>query len=195
MTLTLTEMLIQRQKNVKAIFAEDPRPMTDQNRLLLALSAQIVAAHTGHNQVGIEALPIVIRNVYNALADLGPSGLDHSVAIPHTHSAQLNGSHDHTGQTGSHAHNVYVHPAYGPTVFEDHLVCMEDGLSMKMLKRHLLTVHGMTPDEYRAKWDLPPEYPMVAAEYAKLRSSLALQSGLGLKPEDRPSKKRKNRKG
>jgi predicted transcriptional regulator len=53
----------------------------------------------------------------------------------------------------------------------------------------------MTPDEYRAKWGLPEEYPMVAAEYAKLRSDLALQSGLGLKPEDRPAKKRKGRKG
>ena len=78
----------------------------------------------------------------------------------------------------------YVHPTYGQTVFDDHLICMEDGLSMKMLKRHLLTVHGMTPDEYRAKWGLPESYPMVATEYAKLRSSLALQSGLGLKPED-----------
>ena len=66
---------------------------------------------------------------------------------------------------------------------------------MKMLKRHLLTVHGMTPEEYRVKWGLPDSYPMVAAEYAKLRSSLALQSGLGLKPEDRPAKRRKGRPG
>jgi predicted transcriptional regulator len=64
---------------------------------------------------------------------------------------------------------------------------------MKMLKRHLLTVHGMTPEEYRTKWGLPDEYPMVAATYAKLRSSLALQSGLGLKPEARNSKQRKSR--
>ncbi len=62
---------------------------------------------------------------------------------------------------------------------------------MKMLKRHLLTVHALSPEEYRAKWDLPPDYPMVAAVYAKLRSNLALQSGLGLKPEDRSSKGRK----
>ena len=88
----------------------------------------------------------------------------------------------------SHAHNGYVHPSYGQTVFGDHLICMEDGLSMKMLKRHLLTVHGITPDEYRAKWGLPESYPMVAADYAKLRSTLARESGLGLKPDDRPSK-------
>jgi len=64
---------------------------------------------------------------------------------------------------------------------------------MKMLKRHLLTVHGMTPEEYQAKWGLPDDYPMVAATYARLRSSLALQSGLGLKPEARFGKQRKRR--
>jgi len=68
-------------------------------------------------------------------------------------------------------------------------------LSMKMLKRHLLTVHGMTPEEYRAKWKLPTDYPMVAAQYAKLRSSLALESGLGLKPQDRSKRSRSARLG
>jgi predicted transcriptional regulator len=169
--------------------------MNDQNRHLLALSAQIVAAHTGHNEVGIDALPTIIRNVYNALADLDPPRAAASVAVRHTHADHESPVHDHGGHSASHAHNVYVHPTYGQTVFGDRLICMEDGLTMKMLKRHLLTVHGLTPDEYRAKWGLPPDYPMVAAEYAKLRSSLALQSGLGLKPEDRPNKKRKNRKG
>jgi predicted transcriptional regulator len=168
--------------------------MTDQNRHLLALSAQIVAAHSAHNQVGIETLPVVIRNVYNTLADLEPANTKAMAVIGHTYS-EHNNVHHHVDGHGSHAHNVYVHPTYGQTVFGDHLVCMEDGLPMKMLKRHLLTVHGVTPDEYRAKWGLPPDYPMVAAEYAKLRSSLALQSGLGLKPEDRPSKKRKGRRG
>jgi predicted transcriptional regulator len=168
--------------------------MTEQNRHLLALSAQIVAAHSANNQVGIEALPIVIRNVYNTLADLNLTALPR-VVLQHTHDEHNNVRHDHAENNASHAHNVYVHPTYGQTVFGDHLICMEDGLTMKMLKRHLLTVHGMTPDEYRAKWGLPPDYPMVAAEYAKLRSSLALQSGLGLKPEDRPSKKRKGRRG
>jgi predicted transcriptional regulator len=170
--------------------------MTDVNRHLLTLSAQIIAAHAGNNQVGIDTLPIVIRNVYNVLADLRVADSPQAaVAIQHTHDAHNHADHAHAGHVASHAHNVYVHPTYGQTVFNDHLICMEDGLTMKMLKRHLLTVHGMTPDEYRAKWGLPADYPMVAVEYAKLRSSLALQSGLGLKPEDRPSKKRKNRKG
>ncbi|MDR3532137.1 MAG: MucR family transcriptional regulator [Rhodopila sp.] len=166
--------------------------MTDTNTHILALSAQIVAAHAGHNNVGTGALPDMIRNVYKTLVELEPSGPQQPVAI-HTHADQGHQAHDHSEHSHSHTHNVYVHPAYGQTVFGDHLICMEDGLSMKMLKRHLLTVHGMTPDEYRVKWGLPPDYPMVAAEYAKLRSSLALQSGLGLKPEDRPVKARKRR--
>jgi predicted transcriptional regulator len=169
--------------------------MTDQNQTLLALSAQIVAAHTGNNQVGIEALPEIIRSVYKALADLDVPRPQISVTSGYAPAEHGHAEHDQSGHSHSHAHNVYVHPTYGQTVFGDHLICMEDGLTMKMLKRHLLTVHGMTPDEYRAKWGLPSDYPMVAAEYAKLRSSLALQSGLGLKPEDRPAKKRKNYRG
>jgi predicted transcriptional regulator len=169
--------------------------MSYPSRHLLTLSAQIVAAHAGHNDVKISALPSMIRSVFNTLSNLGPSISDASVVLHHTHDGHHDGEHDHDGHRASHAHNGYVHPTYGETVFGDHLICMEDGLSMKMLKRHLLTVHGMTPDEYRAKWGLPESYPMVAAEYARLRSSLALQSGLGLKPEDRPAKERKGRRG
>jgi predicted transcriptional regulator len=168
--------------------------MADKNRQLLALSAQIVSAHTGHNQVGIDILPTIIRKVYNTLAGLDSSSGTAMVVASHTHDGHHHHAHDQNGRYSSHAHNVYVHPVYGQTVFNDRLICMEDGLSMKMLKRHLLTVHGMTPDEYRAKWELPESYPMVAVEYAKLRSSLALQSGLGLKPEDRPSRGRKGRR-
>jgi predicted transcriptional regulator len=168
--------------------------MSDHNRHLLALSAQIVSAHTANNEVGVDALPSIIKNVYNTLAGLIPVGVPAPGVDSYTHNDHEDAVHDHDGHSHSHAHNVYVHPTYGQTVFGDHLICMEDGLTMKMLKRHLLTVHGMTPDEYRAKWGLPPDYPMVAADYAKLRSSLALQSGLGLKPEDRPAKKRKNSK-
>jgi len=134
----------------------------------------------------------MIRDVYNTLAGLYPNGAAAHAGTEHEHDTHAGHSHD--VQKTSHADNVYVHPTYGQTVFSDHLICMEDGLTMKMLKRHLLTVHGMTPDEYRAKWNLPSDYPMVAADYAKLRSSLALQSGLGLKPADRPNKSRKGRR-
>jgi predicted transcriptional regulator len=167
--------------------------MNVSNQTILELSAQIVAAHAGNNQVETDALPSMIRNVYNTLAALGPINGHIPAIVMHTHATANGIEHDHAAHNG-HAHNVYEHPMYGPTVFADHLICMEDGLSMKMLKRHLLTVHGMTPQEYRQKWGLPDDYQMVAAEYAKLRSSLALQSGLGLKPEDRPAKGRKGRR-
>jgi predicted transcriptional regulator len=170
--------------------------MSQPNRHLLALSAQIVAAHAANNSLEATALPNVIRSVFNALSGLHVSVLPPAdVVAEHTHTDASVHQHDHGVHTTSHAHNGYVHPTYGQTVFGDHLICMEDGLSMKMLKRHLLTVHGMTPDEYREKWGLPESYPMVASDYAKLRSSLALQSGLGLKPEDRPAKGRKARRG
>jgi predicted transcriptional regulator len=67
------------------------------------------------------------------------------------------------------------------SVFPDYIVCLEDGKQMKMLKRHLMTAYSMSPDEYRKKWGLPPDYPMVAPEYAKKRSSLAKDAGLGRK--------------
>lgn len=168
--------------------------MTDQTQSLLALSAQIVAAHAGNNEIDKAALPEVIRNVYNTLASLRPASAAGVIVMPQTSVDPLHHHHNHHEHAHSHAHNAYVHPVYGQTVFGDHLICMEDGLSMKMLKRHLLTVHGMTPDEYRAKWGLPENYPMVAQQYAELRSSLALASGLGLKPEDRPAKGRKSRR-
>jgi predicted transcriptional regulator len=168
--------------------------MTDHKRQLLALSAQIVAAHARHNEVRMDRLPHLIENIYNTLVDLSPAGSWVSNGSDHTPAEHRHQGHTQIERAHSHANNVYVHPRYGQTVFGDHLVCMEDGLSMKMLKRHLQTVHGMTPDEYRAKWDLPESYPMVAPEYAVLRSNLALQSGLGLKPGDRPAKSRSGRK-
>ncbi len=167
--------------------------MNEPDRHILALAAQIVTAQVSHNDVQSGAIPGLIQNVYNALLDVdrggAPARRDDGPPIAlgqHRH----NHPHVHNGR---HAHNVYVHPTFGQTVFEDHLICMEDGLSMKMLKRHLQTVHDMTPDEYRAKWGLPSDYPMVAANYAKLRSSLALESGLGLKPEARAGRLKKGR--
>jgi predicted transcriptional regulator len=169
--------------------------MTDTHAYLLSLSVRIVGAHVANNHVGSEAIPKMIRNVYRTLATLGDetsgmlSGEGYSLQ-----ERKANGP-DSNNSKQTKQNNPYVHPTYGQTVFGDHLICMEDGLSMKMLKRHLQTVHGMTPEDYRAKWKLPDDYPMVAKDYAKLRSSLALQSGLGLKPEDRPAKPGKTRKG
>ena len=78
------------------------------------------------------------------------------------------------------------------SVKRDHIVCLEDGKKMKMLKRHLQTEHGMAPDEYRARWNLPGDYPMVAPEYAETRRDLAKKIGLGRKPGQKRGRQKKS---
>ncbi|MEQ8667195.1 MAG: MucR family transcriptional regulator [Rhodospirillales bacterium] len=131
---------------------------------LLELTTEIVAAHAGNNTVSPEELSRMINDVFNTLANVGEP----------TTSAQR------------------AKPAVPvkKSVFPDYLVCLEDGRKLKMLKRHLNTAYGMTPDEYRAKWGLSADYPMVAPNYAKKRSTLAKKIGLGTKPR-RPTKKGK----
>jgi predicted transcriptional regulator len=140
---------------------------------LLTLAVQIVSAHIGNNDTPSKVLPGLIKDVYDTLASIGPSQTT-DTPVRHT--------------VPNHVHARPATRAHAGT--DDFLVCQEDGLTMKMLKRHLLTVHGLTPDEYRAKWGLPSDYPMVAANYAKLRSSLAKESGLGLRPLARFKRRR-----
>jgi predicted transcriptional regulator len=167
--------------------------MSELRKYVLILSAQIVTAQVRHNDVASGAVPDLIRNVYNTLLDVGHA-VSHGPELGIHRHDDIDGHVDaHDTSEASVADNVYEHPTYGQTVFADRLLCMECGLTMKMLKRHLLAVHGMTPEEYRGKWELPSNYPMVAAEYAKLRSSLALESGLGLKPDARAGRQRKSR--
>jgi predicted transcriptional regulator len=137
---------------------------------LLTLTVKIVTAHVANCTTPIDELPNLINDVYAALAAVEPAA-DSTVIQP-------------TVQT--HAH---THAGHAAENTDDLLVCRECGVTMKMLKRHLVTVHGMTPEDYRAKWGLPHDYPMVAKNYAKLRSALARESGLGLRPEAR-SKRR-----
>lgn len=151
--------------------------ISDPRDHLLVLAAQIVSAHVGHNDMPLHELPGLIRDIYNTLADIG-------AAAPRIAVAQQ--THEHSSPQPA----VGRAAGTGQAPSDDLLVCMEDGLSMKMLKRHLITVHGLTPDAYRAKWGLPSDYPMVAANYAKLRSSLAKESGLGLRPDARPKRYR-----
>ncbi len=127
---------------------------------LRLLVAQIVIAHISHNETPSRALPDLIRAVYQALASAGTGGSLAPTQI---------GIRSATSRKA----------AAGQTVFDTHLICMECGLHMKMLKRHLQTVHNTTPAQYREKWQLPGDYPMVANQYAALRSSLAKESGLG----------------
>ncbi len=125
---------------------------------VLKLTAKIISAHVGNNQVAADALPQLIQSVHRSLATVG-------TAEPALPPAPLT-------------------PAVPirKSVFPDYIVCLEDGAKMKMLKRYLQVRYGMTPGQYRHKWGLPADYPMVAPNYASHRSSLAKQAGLGRKP-------------
>jgi predicted transcriptional regulator len=122
----------------------------------LGLTADIVAAHVGHNRVGVGELPELIAKVHEALAGLG--GIS-AAAEPELKPA------------------VSIRASVKP----DHIVCLEDGKKLTMLKRYLQTNYGMTPQQYRAKWKLPADYPMVAPNYAEKRRTLAKAIGLGRK--------------
>lgn len=122
----------------------------------IELTADIVSAHVSNNSVAISDLPVIIQKVHDAL-----SGLQHpTVEEP-----------------------VPLVPAVSirTSVKPDYIVCLDDGKRLKMLRRHLMTHYGMTPDDYRTKWGLPADYPMVAPNYAEKRRALAKQIGLGTK--------------
>jgi predicted transcriptional regulator len=140
----------------------EARPMPQSANRLLPLVARIVCAQVGHNVMPTRAIAGLIRDVYDALA-----GVD-----GRTSDAGASPASPRKGTEGQ-------------TVFANALVCLECGSRMKMLKRHLQTVHNETPAQYRAKWRLAGDYPMVAREYAELRSSLAKESGLGKRPSSR----------
>ncbi len=132
----------------------------DIQETLVTLTADIVAAHVSNNSVAVSDLPILIQNVHGALAGLGSAA-----AAP----------------------EVKQEPAVSirSSVKPDFIVCLEDGKKLKMLKRHLMTHYQMTPDQYRAKWGLPADYPMVAPNYAEQRRTLAKKIGLGTKRRKR----------
>lgn len=123
---------------------------------LVTLTADIVAAHVSNNSVAISDIPLVIRSVHEALSGLS------SKAEPAPEPQQP---------------AVSVRASVKP----DYIVCLEDGKKLTMMRRYLMTNFGMTPDEYRAKWNLPKDYPMVAPNYAEKRRELAKQIGLGTK--------------
>jgi predicted transcriptional regulator len=123
---------------------------------LLTLTADIVAAHVSNNSVSVNDLPSLIQNVHSAL-----TGISSRRSAPEARPEP----------------KVPIRSSVKP----DFIVCLEDGKKQKMLKRHLMTNHGMTPDEYRQKWGLAADYPMVAPNYAEQRRALAKSIGLGTK--------------
>jgi len=125
---------------------------------LVELTAEIVAAYVGNNSVALADLPKLIANIYQSLASA-------------TH-----------GAAGTKPPDVVeLKPAVPirKSITPDYIICLEDGKKFKSLKRHLRTHYDLSPEQYREKWGLPPDYPMVAPSYAEARSSLAKKIGLG----------------
>ena len=131
---------------------------------LLTLTADIVAAHVSNNSVAVNDLPNLIQNVHAALTGIA-------------------------GQSSAPEARPEPKVPIRSSVKPDYIVCLEDGKRQKMLKRHLMTNHGMTPDQYRQKWGLAADYPMVAPNYAEQRRALAKKIGLGTKRKRTAAKK------
>src|ERR1700712_2201505 len=139
---------------------------SDIKETLITLTSDIVAAHVSNNSVSAEELSTLITSVYGALSGLGAP---------------------------APAVEVQPEPAVSirSSVKPDFIVCLEDGKKLKMLKRHLMTHYNLTPDQYRARWGLAADYPMVAPSYAEKRRELAKKIGLGRKPGARRGRKPK----
>ena len=131
-----------------------------EDKTLLALAVQIVSAYVRRDGTPVAALPALLRDVLAVLREAGPAPQPAAAAPPQRDPA------------------VPVDRSITP----EYLVCLEDGRRLKTLKRHLRAAYGLTPEAYRARWGLPPDYPMVAPGYARKRSSLAKAQGLGRPP-------------
>ena len=133
--------------------------LDESQETFITLTADIVAAHVSNNSVAVGDLATLINNVHGALAGL--VGGAAAASVP----------------------EVKQEPAVSirQSIKPDYVVCLEDGKKLKMLKRHLMTHYNLTPDQYRAKWGLPSDYPMVAPNYAEQRRTLAKSIGLGTK--------------
>lgn len=133
---------------------------TDISETLITLTSDIVAAHVSNNSVTVDDVPALISNVYSALSGLGGNGTSEEERPDPAVSVRA-------------------------SVKKDHIICLDCGKKMKMLKRHLSTEHDMSPEDYRQRWDLPSDYPMVAPDYADTRRDLAKKIGLGRKPGEK----------
>lgn len=139
---------------------------TDMKETLITLTSDIVAAHVSNNGVSVDEVPTLINNVFAALSSLG-------------------------SEPGENEPRPDPAVSVRSSIKRTHIVCLDCGKKMKMLKRHLSTEHGMTPDDYRRRWELGPDYPLVAPAYAETRRDLAKKIGLGRKPGQRRGRKKK----
>ena len=139
---------------------------TDMKETLITLTSDLVAAHVSNNSVSVDEVPTLINNVFAALSSLA-------------------------SEPGENEPRPDPAVSVRSSIKRTHIVCLDCGKKMKMLKRHLSTEHGMTPDDYRRRWELGPDYPLVAPAYAETRRDLAKKIGLGRKPGQRRGRKKK----
>lgn len=133
----------------------DDKKTRDDSGEVLRMTTEIISSYLGNNMMPSSEIPELIRSVHGAIAGLDGAGDRKETPKP----------------------AVPIRKSITP----DHIICLEDGKKLKMLKRHLRTTYNLTPEEYRAKWGLPPDYPMVAPNYAAQRSQFAKKIGLGRK--------------
>lgn len=135
--------------------SEKMTPETAQNDELLSLTTKIIASYVSNNPVQTNGLPELIESVYKCLDGLAEQNTEAEKPVPAV--------------------------PVSKSITGDHIICLEDGKKLKMLKRYIRTRYNLTPDEYRERWGLPATYPMVAPNYAKARSAFAKDIGLGRK--------------
>ena len=138
----------------------------DVQETLITLTSDIVAAHVSNNDVAVDQVPTLISTVYTALKGLG-------------------------GEVAPVEERPEPAVSIRSSIKPDYIVCLEDGKKLKMLKRYLRTNFNMTPEEYRARWGLPADYPMVAPNYAEKRRELAVKIGLGKAPGQKRGRRKK----
>lgn len=139
----------------------------DRTETLITLTSDIVAAHVSNNSVSADEVALLINSVYSALSGLGEDAAPAQAAPEPAVSVRS-------------------------SVKKDSITCLDCGKKMKMLRRHLSSEHDMTPQEYREKWSLSPDYPMVAPDYAETRRDLAVKIGLGRKPGQKRGRRKKS---
>jgi len=158
------------KKGYRAMNATQEKNTATPHEELVTLSGEIVAAYVSANTIGIENVPTLIQSVYTALATLNTTAAP-AVAVDEARRPAV---------------------PIRRSVTDDAVICLECGSTQKMLKRHLRARHGMSPSDYRGRWNLPYDYPLIAPNYSATRSRLAAESGLGRAPvEPAPKSGRK----
>ena len=161
---------------------------------LLKFTKEIIVAHVSHNAVDSESLPTLIRNVHLSLIEASKAAIQRDPAVADAEPAAnaRDGGPTQDDPAAASTHAVPAVPV-SESVTPDYIICLEDGRPFKMMKRWLRATYGMTPEQYRVRWNLPADYPMVAPNYARSKSVYAKAQGLGTEKLRRVGKQRPRR--